>query len=94
MFGLYHEQPQLRKWADVFVIAPLDANTLAKLANGLCDNLLVRTVCPSLPALPLASLANEIQLLKDMCSTGVGLSSTSFCSAGNEHIDVGAPFHR
>lgn len=32
---------QLRRWADVFVIAPLDANTLAKLASGLCDNLLV-----------------------------------------------------
>lgn len=31
---------QLRKWADVFVIAPLSANTLGKLANGLCDNLL------------------------------------------------------
>jgi phosphopantothenoylcysteine decarboxylase len=31
---------QLRQWADVFLIAPLDANTLAKLANGLCDNLL------------------------------------------------------
>ena len=31
---------ELRRWADVFLIAPLDANTLAKLANGLCDNLL------------------------------------------------------
>jgi len=31
---------ELRKWADVFVIAPLSANTLAKIANGLCDNLL------------------------------------------------------
>ncbi|KAK4873372.1 hypothetical protein RN001_015401 [Aquatica leii] len=30
----------LGKWADVFVIAPLDANTLAKIANGMCDNLL------------------------------------------------------
>lgn len=37
---------QLRKWADFMVIAPLSANTLAKLANGLCDNLLVsRTLC-------------------------------------------------
>jgi phosphopantothenoylcysteine decarboxylase len=31
---------ELRRWADIFVIAPLDANTLAKLANGLCDNCL------------------------------------------------------
>ncbi|XP_064609740.1 phosphopantothenoylcysteine decarboxylase-like [Liolophura sinensis] len=31
---------ELRKWADIFVISPLDANTLAKLANGICDNLL------------------------------------------------------
>jgi phosphopantothenoylcysteine decarboxylase len=31
---------QLRDWADLFVIAPLDANTLAKLAVGLCDNAL------------------------------------------------------
>lgn len=31
---------ELRKWADVIVIAPLTANTLAKIANGLADNLL------------------------------------------------------
>ncbi|MCI0377649.1 MAG: phosphopantothenoylcysteine decarboxylase [Gemmataceae bacterium] len=31
---------ELRRWADVFVIAPLDANTLAKLACGLADNCL------------------------------------------------------
>ncbi|ONK57583.1 uncharacterized protein A4U43_C09F1980 [Asparagus officinalis] len=31
---------ELRKWADVMVIAPLSANTLAKIAGGLCDNLL------------------------------------------------------
>ncbi|XP_022904111.1 phosphopantothenoylcysteine decarboxylase [Onthophagus taurus] len=34
----------LGKWADLFVIAPLDANTLAKIANGICDNLLTCTV--------------------------------------------------
>ena len=33
-------RPQLRKWADVLVVAPLSANTLAKLAAGLSDNLL------------------------------------------------------
>uniref|UniRef100_A0A0B6ZDI2 Flavoprotein domain-containing protein n=1 Tax=Arion vulgaris TaxID=1028688 RepID=A0A0B6ZDI2_9EUPU len=31
---------ELRKWADIMLIAPLDANTLAKIATGLCDNLL------------------------------------------------------
>ncbi|XP_050824764.1 phosphopantothenoylcysteine decarboxylase isoform X6 [Gopherus flavomarginatus] len=31
----------LRRWADLMLVAPLDANTLAKIANGICDNLLV-----------------------------------------------------
>lgn len=30
----------LTKWADVFLIAPLTANTLAKMANGITNNLL------------------------------------------------------
>ncbi|PRW44355.1 G8 domain-containing [Chlorella sorokiniana] len=35
---------ELRRWADAFVIAPLSANTLAKAANGLCDNLVTCVV--------------------------------------------------
>ena len=31
---------ELRKWAELLVVAPLDANTLAKFAGGLCDNCL------------------------------------------------------
>lgn len=31
---------QLRRWADVILVAPLSANTLAKFSNGICDNLL------------------------------------------------------
>eukprot|EP00029_Vermamoeba_vermiformis_P002946 TRINITY_DN13313_c0_g1_i1.p1 TRINITY_DN13313_c0_g1~~TRINITY_DN13313_c0_g1_i1.p1 ORF type:complete len:198 (+),score=56.03 TRINITY_DN13313_c0_g1_i1:84-677(+) len=31
---------ELRRWADLLVVAPLSANTLAKIANGLSDNLL------------------------------------------------------
>ncbi|KAJ6650576.1 hypothetical protein lerEdw1_005938 [Lerista edwardsae] len=34
----------LRRWADLMLVAPLDANTLAKIANGLCDNLLTCVV--------------------------------------------------
>ena len=44
----------LGEWAEVFVIAPLTANTLAKLAGGFADNLLTNTVlaskCPILLA--------------------------------------------
>ncbi|CAH1123252.1 unnamed protein product [Ceutorhynchus assimilis] len=35
---------ELAKWADLFLIAPLDANSLAKIANGICDNLLLCAV--------------------------------------------------
>ncbi|MBV7533285.1 bifunctional phosphopantothenoylcysteine decarboxylase/phosphopantothenate--cysteine ligase CoaBC [Chitinophaga sp. sic0106] len=40
----------LGRWADVMLIAPASANTIAKMANGLCDNLLLATylsaTCP------------------------------------------------
>lgn len=40
----------LGRWADVMLIAPLSCNTLAKMANGHCDNLLMATylsaTCP------------------------------------------------
>lgn len=35
---------EMRRWADCFLIAPLDANTLAKITYGLCDNLLTSIV--------------------------------------------------
>jgi phosphopantothenoylcysteine decarboxylase len=31
---------EFRRWADIFVVAPLDANTLAKFALGISDNFL------------------------------------------------------
>ncbi len=31
----------LGRWADVMLIAPLSCNTMAKMANGICDNLLM-----------------------------------------------------
>lgn len=38
---------ELAEWADLCVLAPLTANTLAKLANGLADNLLTNIVLAS-----------------------------------------------
>lgn len=57
--GIYHDEDEwaepwvrggkilhieLRRWADVMVVAPVSANTLAKIAGGLCDNLLLSTI--------------------------------------------------
>lgn len=45
---------ELRKWADIFLVAPLSANTLAKMANGICDNLLtclLRSWQPNVPVM-------------------------------------------
>src|SRR6478672_3484105 len=38
--GDWNNHVELGLWADLFIIAPITANTLAKLANGLCDNIL------------------------------------------------------
>jgi phosphopantothenoylcysteine decarboxylase/phosphopantothenate--cysteine ligase len=38
--GEWNNHVELGLWADMMVIAPATANTLGKMANGLCDNLL------------------------------------------------------
>ncbi|HEX8019007.1 bifunctional phosphopantothenoylcysteine decarboxylase/phosphopantothenate--cysteine ligase CoaBC, partial [Mucilaginibacter sp.] len=38
--GEWNNHVELGLWADMLIIAPATANTLAKMANGLCDNLL------------------------------------------------------
>ncbi|QOI97617.1 MAG: bifunctional phosphopantothenoylcysteine decarboxylase/phosphopantothenate--cysteine ligase CoaBC [Flammeovirgaceae bacterium] len=39
--GQWNNHVELGLWADVLVIAPASANTLAKMASGICDNLLL-----------------------------------------------------
>ncbi|KIK24517.1 hypothetical protein PISMIDRAFT_401734 [Pisolithus microcarpus 441] len=43
---------ELRRWADIVLVAPCSANTLAKIAGGFCDNLvtsLLRALSPTTP---------------------------------------------
>ena len=40
---------ELRRWADIVLIAPCSANTLAKIASGVCDNLVVSPSPTSVP---------------------------------------------
>ena len=39
--GEWNSHVEMGLWADLFVIAPASANTIAKMANGICDNLLL-----------------------------------------------------
>ncbi len=39
----WNNHVELGEWADVMVVAPLTANTLAKMSGGMCDNLLLAT---------------------------------------------------
>lgn len=48
--GSWNSHIELGRWADVFIIAPATANTIAKMACGIADNLLLTTclsaLCP------------------------------------------------
>lgn len=48
--GKWNNHVEYGLWADVMLVAPATANTLAKLAHGLCDNFLLATLlsarCP------------------------------------------------
>lgn len=46
----WHNHVALGRWADLMLIAPCSANTLSKMANGLCDNIVqavyLSALCP------------------------------------------------
>lgn len=48
--GEWNNHVELAKWADIMIIAPATANTIAKMAVGICDNFLLATylsaTCP------------------------------------------------
>lgn len=76
--GEWTNHVELGMWADLMVIAPLTANTLAKIANGYCDNLLCATYlsakCPVMlaPAMDLDMYKHPSTLdnLKKVASFG------------------------
>lgn len=54
MNGEWNDHVQLGLWADLMIVAPATANTIAKMANGICDNMLqavyLSARCPVLVA--------------------------------------------
>lgn len=74
----------LGRWADVMVVAPLSCNSLAKMAHGLCDNLLQAVYLSATCPVVLAPAMDE-----DMwkhASTKKNLQSVK--EHGNQIIDV------
>jgi phosphopantothenoylcysteine decarboxylase len=61
---------ELRRWADVLLVAPLDANTLAKLANGLADNCLTCVYRAWDPLRPVILAPAMNTLMWEHCLTG------------------------
>ncbi len=41
--GSWNNHVELALWSDIFLLAPATLNTLAKMAHGICDNLLLAT---------------------------------------------------
>ena len=76
--GEWNNHVELGLWADVMLIAPASANTLAKMANGICDNLVLATYlsakCPVIAApamdLDMYKHASTISNLKAIKSFG------------------------
>jgi len=75
----------LGRWADLMVIAPLSCNTLAKMANGLCDNLLMAVYLSATCPVALAPAMDEDMWLHP--STKQNLETVR--SWGNLVMDVG-----
>ena len=71
---------ELALWADVFLIAPITANTLAKLALGLADNLLTTSVLalPSTIPLLLAPAMNTRMWTNPLVIGHINTLTTSF----------------
>lgn len=92
--GVWTNHVDLGAWGDLMVIAPLTANTLAKLATGKCDNLLTATYlsakCPVMvaPAMDLDMYAHETttENLKRLASQGVEIipAESGFLASGLE----------
>ena len=77
--GAWNSHVSLGEWADCYLIAPASANTLAKMASGIADNLLLTTYlsarCPVAvaPAMDLDMYAHEAtqQNLRTLARRGV-----------------------
>ena len=74
----------LGRWADVMLIAPLSCNTLAKMANGQCDNLLLAVYLSATCPVVVSPAMDEDMWLHPSTKKNIALLQ----SYGNSIIDV------
>ena len=100
--GEWNNHVDLGLWADILIIAPASANTLAKCANGICDNLLIATYlsakCPVVfaPAMDLdmykhGSTMNNLKLLKSFGNLIIEAESGELASGLNGQGSLAEP---
>ena len=75
---------ELGRWADAFLIAPLSCNTLSKMANGLCDNLLMAVYLSATCPVIIAPAMDEDMWIHPATK----LNIDKILSFGNEMISV------
>lgn len=95
--GHWNNHVELGLWADLMIVAPATANTLGKMANGICDNMLLATYlsakCPVYvaPAMDLdmwkhASTRRNLKYLESdgvtMIPVGYGLLASGLTGDG------------
>ena len=82
--GQWNNHVDLGLWADLMIIAPASANTIAKMANGICDNLLMATYLSARCPVALAP-AMDLDMYQHPSTLGNLARLKSF---GNKIIDA------
>ncbi len=81
----WNNHVELGLWADIMIIAPASANTIAKMSNGICDNILLATYLSARCPVYIAP-AMDLDMLKHS-STQRNLTSVK--AFGNKIINPG-----
>ena len=83
--GTWNNHVDLALWADTMIIAPASANTIAKMAAGICDNLLLATYLSS-KRLVFIAPAMDLDMYKH---TSTQKNISKLISFGNKIINPG-----
>jgi len=74
----------LGRWADVMIVAPASCNTIAKMANGICDNLLLAVYLSSKCPVVIAPAMDEDMWLHPATKENIKILKQH----GNKFLDV------